>query len=115
MVAATGTRLGKIQENLGKIQEIVYELMVRDVMSKELVTVEPRVPVSDLREVLRAKRISGVPVVDEGELVGIISVEDFIKCLADRQNGCGNQLDIVAKVPQLLMPEAGDRESVNQR
>jgi anti-sigma regulatory factor (Ser/Thr protein kinase)/predicted transcriptional regulator len=37
---------------------------------------------ADVRDLLRANRISGVPVVDEGRLVGIISIEDLIKALA---------------------------------
>jgi len=71
-----------------KLQEMVYELTVGDVMTRELITIDSQALVRDLRELLRANRISGVPVVDNGELAGIISVEDFIKCLADHQNGC---------------------------
>jgi anti-sigma regulatory factor (Ser/Thr protein kinase)/predicted transcriptional regulator len=43
---------------------------------------------SDLRAILRVNRISGLPVVDEDKLVGIISIEDFIKALADREEQC---------------------------
>ena len=76
------------QKTVTKLQEMVHELTVGDVMSRELITVASRARVRDLRELLRANRISGVPVVEEERLVGIISVEDFIKCLADRENGC---------------------------
>jgi anti-sigma regulatory factor (Ser/Thr protein kinase) len=41
----------------------------------------------DLRDILRLKRISGTPVVDGDRLVGIVSIEDFIKCLANGQMG----------------------------
>jgi anti-sigma regulatory factor (Ser/Thr protein kinase)/predicted transcriptional regulator len=43
---------------------------------------------SVLRVILKENRISGAPVIDKGKLVGIISVEDFIKWLADRQEDC---------------------------
>jgi anti-sigma regulatory factor (Ser/Thr protein kinase)/predicted transcriptional regulator len=36
---------------------------------------------SELREILRSKRISGTPVISQGQLVGIISIEDFINWL----------------------------------
>ena len=71
-----------------KIQELVYELRVGDVMHEDVVTVTPSTPVSNLREILRDNRISGTPVVENGCLVGIISVEDFIKWLCEGSPGC---------------------------
>ncbi len=71
-----------------KLQEVVYELKIGDVMSRNPIAVHPKAPMSDLREILRSNRISGLPVVDKEKLVGIISIEDFIKFLADRQADC---------------------------
>jgi len=65
-----------------KIQELTYELKVRDAMIASAITVEPKQSVSELREVMRVNRISGAPVVDQGRVVGLISIEDFIKCQA---------------------------------
>jgi CBS domain-containing protein/anti-sigma regulatory factor (Ser/Thr protein kinase) len=66
----------------------VRELRVGDVMITDIITVQPNALVSDLREILRINRISGLPVVDHGRLVGIISIEDFIKALAVGQDHC---------------------------
>jgi CBS domain-containing protein/anti-sigma regulatory factor (Ser/Thr protein kinase) len=71
-----------------KIQELVYELRVGDVMHKDVVTVAPTTPVSELREILRDNRISGTPVAENGLLIGIISVEDFIRWLAEGGPDC---------------------------
>jgi anti-sigma regulatory factor (Ser/Thr protein kinase) len=38
---------------------------------------------SEFRDVLRGNRISGTPVVEDGGMIGIISVEDLIKALAE--------------------------------
>jgi len=73
---------------ISKVQELVYEIGVGEVMQTDLVTVDPRTPMSQLRAILREKRISGTPVVDGDKLVGIISIEDFIKWLADREEDC---------------------------
>ncbi|MFH1563535.1 MAG: CBS domain-containing protein [Nitrospirota bacterium] len=71
------------KEKISIIQELAYDLKVGDVMKKEVITVSPHNLISDLRNILRDNRISGTPVVDEqGKLMGIISIEDFIKCLA---------------------------------
>jgi CBS domain-containing protein/anti-sigma regulatory factor (Ser/Thr protein kinase) len=67
---------------------MVYELLVREVMTKEVITVMPSTPMRDLREILRAKRISGTPVVDDGKLVGVISIEDFINWLSEGGPEC---------------------------
>ncbi|MCD4795860.1 MAG: CBS domain-containing protein [Candidatus Cloacimonetes bacterium] len=68
-----------------KIQELTYELKVEEVMCTDVETVGPKMPVSQLRDVLYNKRISGVPVVNDNELVGIVSIEDFIKCLEQEE------------------------------
>lgn len=52
-------------------------------MTRDVITVNPRDLMSALRETLRDKRISGVPVVENEQLVGMVSIEDFIKCLAE--------------------------------
>lgn len=64
-----------------KVQELVYELRIEDVMRRDVITVSPQASMHDLKELLRLRRISGVPVVEDARLVGIISLEDLIKAL----------------------------------
>ena len=66
-----------------RTQELVYEMKAGEVMTSRVVTVTPETSMNELREVLRSNRISGTPVVSKGRLVGIISIEDFIKWLAN--------------------------------
>jgi CBS domain-containing protein/anti-sigma regulatory factor (Ser/Thr protein kinase) len=64
-----------------KIQELIYELPIERVMKKNVIQVSPDTPMAELKEVLRINRISGVPVLESGHLLGIISIEDLIKAL----------------------------------
>ncbi len=64
-----------------KIQELIYELKIEQVMSRPVITVTPETRIDQLKEILRVNRISGVPVVQDDQLVGIISIEDLIKAL----------------------------------
>ncbi|MCL6432152.1 MAG: CBS domain-containing protein [Anaerolineae bacterium] len=64
-----------------KSQELIYELRIGDIMTPNPITVTPDCLMSELKEILRVRRISGVPVVDGGELVGIISIQDLIQAL----------------------------------
>jgi CBS domain-containing protein len=66
-----------------KIQELIYELPIERVMKKDVIMVSPETLMAELKEVLRMNRISGVPVVENGQLVGIISIEDLIKALVE--------------------------------
>jgi len=68
-----------------KVQELLYELTVRDVMKRDVITIPVQTRMGELREILRAGNISGAPVVDEDRLVGIISLQDFIDWLAEGQ------------------------------
>lgn len=64
-----------------RIQELVYELPIERVMTTPVITVSPDTTMSELKEILRVNRISGTPVLEQGRLVGIISIEDLIKAL----------------------------------
>ncbi len=64
-----------------KLQELVYELKIEQVMTKKVITVSPEDSMRHFKDVLRLNRISGAPVMSGDELVGIISIEDLIKAL----------------------------------
>jgi CBS domain-containing protein len=53
-------------------------MQARDIMSTPVVSVRPDTPVSEIAALLFEKRISGVPVLDEGRLVGIVSEGDLL-------------------------------------
>lgn len=75
-------------EKINKIQELVYELKIKNVMKQDVITVQPETLMSELRTILRDKRISGTPVVRDGKLLGIISIEDFLNWLAEGGEDC---------------------------
>jgi CBS domain-containing protein/anti-sigma regulatory factor (Ser/Thr protein kinase) len=70
-------------KEISKVQELVHELKIEEVMTKDVITVTTQTSMAELREILRQHRISGVPVLENDKLVGVISVEDLIKALAN--------------------------------
>jgi CBS domain-containing protein/anti-sigma regulatory factor (Ser/Thr protein kinase) len=68
-------------DRLTKTQEMVYELRVGEVMAPKMVTVGPDQTMAEFRIILRDNRISGTPVVENGKLVGMVSIEDLINAL----------------------------------
>lgn len=69
-------------KEVSKLQELAYELKVEQAMVKEVITMSPQATMGEFGEVMRVNRISGTPVVEEGRMIGIISIEDLIKALA---------------------------------
>jgi CBS domain-containing protein len=54
-------------------------MTVRDVMTRDVISVRPEAPLKDVARLLVAHRISGVPVVDaDGVVLGIVSEADFL-------------------------------------
>ncbi len=64
-----------------KIQELIYELKIEQIMTREVVTVAPENTIAELKTILKTRRISGTPVLQDGKLVGIVSIEDLIGAL----------------------------------
>lgn len=70
-------------KKITKTQELIYSLRVKDVMTTDIVTVSPSNTMNELKEIMRIKRISGVPVVEDKQLVGIVGTDDLIRCLSN--------------------------------
>jgi len=66
-----------------RLQELFYEVKVREVMTRKVIHVTPQTPMSFIRKLLREHRISGIPVVQGGKLEGIISIDHLINALAE--------------------------------
>jgi CBS domain-containing protein/anti-sigma regulatory factor (Ser/Thr protein kinase) len=66
-----------------RVEELAYELVIDQVMTKKLVTLGPDESMLSALDKFRANRISGAPVVKGDELVGVLSTEDMIRCLRD--------------------------------
>jgi len=55
---------------------------VRDIMTREVFTVEAAATLGEIADLLEARKIKRVPVVHDGKVVGIVSRADLLKVLA---------------------------------
>jgi CBS domain-containing protein len=54
-------------------------MQVKSVMTKRVISVEPRTPLKEVARLLVSKRVSGLPVVDEdGSVLGVVSEGDIL-------------------------------------
>ncbi len=71
-------------ENITRVEELAYELRIQEVMTKDVYELSPNDQMSDVLNVFREKRWSGAPVTSNGQLIGILSIEDLIRALRER-------------------------------
>ncbi len=62
-------------------QILVYELRVRDAMTSTPITAAATDSLRTIQHLMKAHRISGVPILTDDVLVGIVSIEDIISAL----------------------------------
>jgi CBS domain-containing protein/anti-sigma regulatory factor (Ser/Thr protein kinase) len=65
-----------------KVKELVYELKIRDASVRDVLTMPPDTMMSQVRSILRSRKITAAPVIKNDELQGIVSVEDYINWLS---------------------------------
>jgi len=70
---------------------LLYKIKIGGIMTKDLITVPSDYTVEETAGILLENRISGVPVVDKDQLVGIITKYDLFRALvaitAERKKG----------------------------
>lgn len=64
-----------------KVQELIYTTKVETVMAPNVVVIEPSMSMAAVKELMRSKRITGVPVLDGDRIVGIVSMTDVIEAM----------------------------------
>ena len=57
-------------------------LRLRDIMTTDVITLDPSVTIREAMDVLASERISGAPVVAGGEVIGVISSTDLLQFAA---------------------------------
>jgi len=63
------------------VLELIYQLKIKDVMTSAVITGSPTQTLRHLQNIMRENRITGIPIVKDHGLVGIISIHDIITAL----------------------------------
>ena len=62
---------------------------VQDVMTKDVISVRPDAPLSDLVGLMETHRVKRVPVIDAERVVGVVSRSDLLRAIAMAARGVG--------------------------
>ncbi len=68
-------------QNITRAEELAYELRIAEVMTRNVATLQADMQMEEALEIFRINRISGAPIVQDGKLLGVISIEDCIRAL----------------------------------
>ena len=70
------------KEKLTLVNELIYEIKVKEAMTKEVIFFNEDVTFRDIQLKLKEKKISGVPILDDKKnIIGIVSIDDIITSL----------------------------------
>ncbi len=71
-----------VYDNEEEVDTLVYNMFtIEQVMAKNVVTVPPTATIKDVAKILAKKEFHALPVVDDGNLVGIVTTTDLINYL----------------------------------
>ena len=57
------------------------QTLVREIMQRNVVCVEPDKSIEECNPIMSAKRVRHLPVINDGELLGIVSIGDLVKSI----------------------------------
>ena len=63
-------------------QKTLEEYRVKDAMHEPVITCRPNTPLSEAARTMLEKKIGCLPVVEDGQLVGIVTESDFVALIA---------------------------------
>ena len=63
------------------VLELIYELKIKDVMTRAVITGGSGQTLRHLQNVMRENRITGIPIVEDHKLVGLVSIHDILEAL----------------------------------
>jgi len=66
---------------------------IKDLMTSNLVTVTPDTSIDDCMRVMTGRKIRHLPVLDKGELVGVISIGDVVHFVIEEQKSIIEHLE----------------------
>lgn len=93
-----------VKESMHAVENDTHHLKphkIEDVMQKKVSTVTSKTYVQDAAKIIYKKKFGGLPVVDKGKLVGIITYQDIIGVFIELMDGLQKSSRIDVKVKKL--------------
>lgn len=63
------------------ILDIIFQLKIKDVMTTNVITAKPKDKLSDIKVLMKNENITGVPIIKNDRIIGIVSIDDIITAM----------------------------------
>lgn len=83
-----------------EVDYLLRKTLVKQVMQRDLVTVSPDLPIEEAARVMVDHRIGCLPVLENGELIGIISDTDIFRVFVEGMGGGHPSLRLTITIPE---------------
>lgn len=82
-----------------ELHYLLAKLTIKQVMSSPVITVTPDTPLEEAARIMADTKIGGLPVVEDGQLVGIITETDIFKILVELLGARAAGLRVTVSAP----------------
>ncbi len=79
-----GTPLSQLASQFSS--DILEQIQVQEVMTKKFINVSPKTPTREVSHLISSKGYGAYPVIEKGELVGLVDYRDVIRVPADKMD-----------------------------
>jgi len=69
--------------SIWELNYLLARITLEEIMTREVVTISPDTPVEEAAVLMREKKVSGLPVVEDNKLVGIITESDIFEVMIE--------------------------------
>jgi CBS domain-containing protein len=99
LLVVSGGKLAGIMSERDYARKVIllgkssHDMMVREIMTEKVVTIQPEQTVEDCMGLMTARRVRHLPVVDGDKLLGLLSIGDLVKEVIAEQEQTIRQLE----------------------
>lgn len=86
--------------SMHELHYLISKIKVKDVMTKEVMTVDRNTPLEEVARIMADNKIGSMPVMHEGQLVGIITETDVFKVLLEMMGAREHGVRLTLNVPE---------------
>ena len=85
--------------NIWEIHYLLSKIIVKDIMTRDVVTITEVTPIEEAARIMADSKIGGLPVLHDGDLVGIITETDLFKIFLELLGAREPGVRVAALVP----------------
>lgn len=84
-----------------EINYLLSQITVEDVMTKDVLSVQEDTPIEEAARIMADNKVGGVPIMQDGKIVGIITETDLFKIFLELMGARDNGVRVTALIPDV--------------